>query len=281
MEKLLVSIIIPCKDETNDVKGLLDDISRQKTQFEKDIIKITNISPVSIARNTGAKKAKGQILIFVDSDIRLGDEAVLNNLVNPLLEDKSIGSVCSSILIPLDASGFQKRYAGEILHCEVPLTEKMMDIGLATSQCWAIPKGLFFKLGGFNENIIRGEDSELAVRVKKEKYRIVLASNTWCYHPSPDNIFQLVKIQFRNGLGVAFIDIFYPDLNVDIHPKGIIYFSERKTKRERLKRFFLTGLNAVIEIKLLLILSKIFYAAGYFSGAVKYKLIKSKKQKIL
>lgn len=276
MENILISIIIPCRDEKSDISGLLDDIFRQKIYLDKEIIKIINISPASKARNTGAKKAKGQILVFIDSDIRLGNEYVLDNLIQPLLRDKSIGSVCPSILIPLDASNFQRRYAKEILHCEVPIIDKMADIGLATSACWAIPKELFFSLNGFNESMIRGEDSELAVRVNAEKYRIVLAPNTWCYHPSPDNIFELIKTQFRNGTGVAFVDVFYPKLNVDIHQRGIIGFSEKKTFGQRVKRFLLSLCEAIFKIKILLVFSKIFYTIGYLYGIFKFKILRKR-----
>ena len=79
MDKLLVSIIIPCQHNTDKAKGLLNDISNQKASFDREIIIIPGISPAGKARNTGAKKAKGEILIFIDCDIRLANGFVLNN----------------------------------------------------------------------------------------------------------------------------------------------------------------------------------------------------------
>ncbi len=271
---MLVSIIIPCKNERFNVQGLLEDISGQTVPFDTEVIRINNVSPVAKARNRGATSAKGDILIFIDCDMRLGNESVLHNLIKPLQEDKSIGSVCPSILLPPNASTFQHRYAREVPHCEVPEVNNITDIALATTACWAIDRKLFNRLGGFNEHIIRGEDSELAVRLISSGQRIVLAPNTWCYHPVPDSMRQLIKINFRNGVGVCSVDTFYPHLNIDIHPKGIVGYSERKTLFERVRRFLLSAFEAVIKGKVLLLLSKIFYASGYFFGTLKYRLSK-------
>jgi GT2 family glycosyltransferase len=273
---MLVSIIIPCKDEKVNVQGLLDDISAQIISFDIEIIRITDVSPASKARNMGTEKAKGAVLVFIDCDMRLGNQSVLDNIVRPLQDDRSIGSVCPSILIPTEASEFQVRYAREVPHCEVPVVDKLTDIGLATTGCWAIRRDVFVQLGGFNEHIIRGEDSELAVRLKKAGYRIVLAPHTWCFHPSPDNIRQLIKTNLRNGIGVAFVDMFYPDLNVDVHAQGILYSSERKTVPGRIKRFLLQGIEATLRMKIIFLASKLFYALGYYYGFLKYRIVKKK-----
>lgn len=278
---MLVSIIIPCKDEKANISGLLKDISSQKVSFDTEVIKITNVNPPGKARNTGAKKAKGDIFVFIDCDIRLSNESVLTNLIKPLLEDKTIGTVTSSIRIPPNASKFQVRYAKEVPHSEYPIVDKVRDIGLATTQCWAIFSDIFLKLGGFNKDIIRGEDSELSFRLKKAGYRIVLAPHTWCYHPLPDNIIQLIKTQFRNGVGVAFVDVLYPTLNIDIHPDGILYFSEKKSIFERAIRFLRDLFQAIFKMKILLLLAKIFYVLGYFYGVFKYRILKYKVSRYL
>jgi len=272
--KRTVSIIIPCRDKKDNINGLLKDISSQRVSFDKEVIKITNISPPGKARNAGARKAKGEVLIFIDCDIRLGNNSFLANLVNQLIEDKNIGAICSAIRIPPDSSWFQIRYAGEIAHSESPIVDKLTDVQVASSACLAIRKDLFFQIGGFNEDIIRGEDSVLSFRIQKAGYRVVLAPNTWCYHPQPGGIIQLIKTQFRNALGVAFADTFYPELNLDVHPKGIVCFSEKKNKLERTNRFLLTWLEAVIRMKILFLLSRIFYTFGYAYGIFKYRIVR-------
>jgi glycosyltransferase involved in cell wall biosynthesis len=276
MPEKLVSIIIPCKDKSHDISGLLNDISVQKKSFDTEVIRITAVSPPGRARNMGAKKACGQILVFIDCDIRLGNDYYLSNLVGALEGAGNTGAACASLRLPKDASGFQLRYAKEIAHCESPIVDKPIEVFVAASACFAISKELFSSLRGFNENIIRGEDSELSLRLNKAGYRIVLAANTWCYHPAPGNIRQLAKINFRNGAGVAFVDTFYPELNIDVHPQGIDRFSSRKTIMERGKRFVSAGFAAIIKKNNLLVLAKINYLAGYAYGVFKYRVFRFK-----
>lgn len=273
MDKL-VSIIIPCKDESRDISGLLKDISVQEKTFDTEVIRITGIAPPGKARNMGVNKACGSILIFIDCDIRLGNEKYLANLVENLSKDNNIGAVCASLRLPPEASSFQLRYARQVLHCESPIVNKLTDVFTASSACFAIPKSIFLELGGFNENIIRGEDSELTARLIKAGYRAVLAPDTWCFHPPPANLCQLLETNFRYGLGASFVDAFYPGLNIDVHPQGVVYFSSRKTIPERIKRFFLSGCGAIVKMKNLLIMAKLSYAAGYVYGILKHRFLK-------
>ena len=159
-------------------------------------------------------------------------------------------------------------------HSESPIVNKLTDVEVATSQCCAVVKDVFFKLFGFNENIIRGVDPEFSSRIRNAGYRTVLAPHTWCYHYHPDNTGQPVKIHFRDGSAVAYIDIFYPELNVDVNPRGILYFSERKSKIKRIQRFFLAFFDAIFQRRFLLLLAKFIYVIGYFYGIVKYKILR-------
>jgi GT2 family glycosyltransferase len=266
-----ISVIIPARSEKDPVAGLLDDIKNQKADLEVEVIRITGVSPVALARNKGAGQAKGEILCFIDSDIRLGDENYLANLARSLEQDKRIGAVCASLRLPSDASLFQKRYVSEIAHYQHPIVEEPVEVFVAASACFAVTRELFLYLNGFDEKIVRGEDSEFSWRLLQAGYRIMLAPRTWCYHPAPDNISELIRINVRNGLGVAFVDTFYPHLNIDVHPETITKFSSPKSKGQRLKRFILSGLKAIVSLKFLLVLSKLFYMAGYVWGLFRYR----------
>ncbi len=275
MSNTIVSVIIISRAK-DDLSGLLRDIETQQLSCQTEVITIIGIAPPGKARNEGAKKAKGEILAFLDSDIRLGDDLYLANLVKALAVDPAPGAACASLRLPPQTSAFQKCYAREIAHNETPVVDVMTEVYVVPSACFAIQAEVFTKLGGFNEAMIRGEDSELTARIRKAGYRTVLAPQTWCLHPCPDNFWQLARTNIRNGAGVAFVDTRYPQLNSDIHPAGITHYSAPKTRPERALRFFRTGIKAFSQGKILLVSAKFYYALGYSYGLVKYKVLKEK-----
>lgn len=266
---MLVSIIIPCKSETSDITALLDDISRQETACDTEVIRIAGVSPSGKARNLGAEKAKGDILLFLDNDVRLGNRMLIDNMVKHLIHSNDIGIICSSVRIPEDASTFQRRYAREVPHTESPVVPDLTDVSVATSACCAIRTGDFIRIGKFNEKIIRGVDPEFSFRVSQAGLRVVLAAGTWCYHPAPANMIQLMKISFRNGRSVCFVDRFYPALNIDVPPEGITYASQHMTLMKRAKRFIASTCSAAAGGRVLLLSSKLFYTIGYFYGMLR------------
>lgn len=270
---MLVSIIIPCRDKETDITGLSQDIVGQKISFDTEIIRVDSISPSGKARNTGAQKAKGEVLIFIDCDIRLGNESVLANIVNPLIKDSNIGGVSTSVRLGKGVSRFQIRYAKEIPHCESPIVDKLTDVGVASTQCLAIYKHVFSKVGELNQEILRGVDSEFSRRLQEAGYRTVLAPNTWCYHGTPENFVSLAQFSLRDGQAVAFIDVFYPSLNVDVDPRGITHFADKKSKLARGVRFISSFFKALFQGKLLLLSVKLIYAVSYLYSFVKYNFL--------
>lgn len=272
MQKIsLISIVIPSRDASRkeNIAKLLDDISKQKIEADVEICQIQGVSPSGKARNMAAEKAKGNILVFVDDDIRIPDEQALACLIQPLLEDDSIGISFCSLSIPPDSSAFQIRYAKEIPRSEIPVVDKLTDAGAMSTHLCAIRKDLFFKMGGFNEQLKRGEDPEFSYRLKNAGYRLVLVAKTWCYHPVPKNIPEVIRLNFRNGQSSAFADRYYPQLNIDVNPKSIIYPTQIRSKIYRIRRFVLQFFSSIFTAKLLLMLSKITYAFGYLSGLMK------------
>lgn len=274
MDTLLVSIIILQKDKDFNIDGLLCDISRQKTSFDHEIVRVIGVRPQGSAINEGTRRASGNIIVIMDCDIRLVHENVLANLIEPLLKQDKIGAVCASMRIPANASQFQVRYTREIPHSETPLVDTLTDVYVATSACCASFKEIFFKVGAFNGEIVRGIDSDFSLRLQEAGYRVVIAPGASFYHPPPGNMWKLFKINFRNGLGVIFVDAYYPDLVIDVDPRGVQYVAERKSKLERTQRFISSFFVSLFQGKFLLFLAKLTYAAGYFYGFFKYRILK-------
>lgn len=272
--KKLISIIIPSKDpsRTQNLKRLLDDISQQKIDFDIEICQVQGVSPSGKARNKGARDAKGEILIFMDDDIRLGHEEVLKNIITSLLKDAGIGICGVSQCIPKDSNWFQRRYAKEIPHSEHIVVSNTRDVGIVAVACCALYRDLFFKIGMFHDGLPRGVDPEFCSRVLKSGNRVVLAGDTWIYHPAPKDIKKLFKVNFRDGMATFMVDHCYPELNFDVNPKGIIYPLEKKSRIFRILRFCSQLVYSAVVVKPILLLSKLSYASGYLYGILALNL---------
>lgn len=274
-EQNLISIIIPCSSkDLEKVNNLVNQVHAQKIDAKLEVHVIKNVSPAGRARNQGADKSKGDILVFLDADIILENENVLFNIAQTVKNNKEIGVAAASVAAEKNISLFEKLYVRDIPHCISPRVSEITDVWVSTSACCAVRRDVFFEVGKFNEKIPRGQDPEFSMRIRKAGYRTVLAKGACFYHPVPKNLLQLIKINFRNGIGASFVDVYYPELNVDLDPRGIEHESIKKNIIERIIRFLGYFFTSILKLKFLLLFAKISYLAGYFAGLIKHRIFK-------
>jgi glycosyltransferase involved in cell wall biosynthesis len=142
-----------------EIAPLLDEIKNQSEQ-SLEVILVYMVSPSGKARNLGASVAKGEFLVFLDDDIRMGNDKVIANLIQVLNRDKNIGLAGASTLIPPQANRFQKRVGREIPRMVFPVVTQIMESDMVTTQCWAQRKENFSQVGPVSEVLERGVDPE-------------------------------------------------------------------------------------------------------------------------
>ena len=175
----LVSVIIPTLNEEANLEICLRSI---KNQIYKnlEIIVIDNFSKdktIEIAtkytelifqkgnersaqRNFGAQKATGYWLLFVDSD-----QEISKNLVKDAVRTTNKHKL-DAIVIPETVKG--ETFWAKCLALEKSLYQDQ-------SHLWAarfFKKSSFLKLGGFDENLIAGEDWDLHQRTIKAGFKV-------------------------------------------------------------------------------------------------------------
>ncbi len=265
---MLISVIVPSRKFDEATEALLAEIPLQKVSFPVEVVRIDGVSPSGKARNAGAQKAGGDVLVFLDNDISFGHGAVLQNIVDALLGDETIGVCGASQLIPADANAFQQRCGRELLHVEHPVVEELTEMGMVGAACCAVRKEVFVEAGRFNEELPRGVDVEFCHRIKDRGLRVVLAPRTWVYHPPARNLAELIGLSFRDGTATAYVDKFFPGLNFDVGTTPLITALQEKSAGYRALRFAKGVLRAVGELKFLRLTSKLVYASGYLWGRV-------------
>ncbi len=155
--KVLISFIIPTIRNKNLT---LKSVNEAMKHFNSEVIVVRDIwgRNASKARNEGAKRAKGEILIFCDDDIAFSQH-LLHSVIN-LLNSKN----GERFLIGI--ANFDKFFGHYCI-----------------SRFLCLKRTLFEKIGGFDENIgYMGEDVEFSIRAKMNGAIIVKINNNEILH---------------------------------------------------------------------------------------------------
>ena len=175
-----ISIIIPTFNEEEYLPQLLDSIKDQSyTDYEiiiadaqskdktREIAKsygciITEGGLPALGRNNGAKKANGELLLFLDSDLILTDDYLKDSVEE--FEEKNLG-IAITQMIPLSDKKRDK-VLHEFANRFMIMVESIKPHGAG---CYGIisRKDLHDQVGGFEESLDFGEDSDYIERIGK------------------------------------------------------------------------------------------------------------------
>ncbi len=229
-----VSVVIPTWGEARaaNVEALLDDL-RCQTLKPVQVEVVRNVAPNGRARNLGAERTTGEIVVFLDDDVRLGHERILESLANAL-QQSAFGLVGTSQVLPPDSSPFERTVARQLSRSQSPIVTTYVDSDMVTTQCCAVRRDVFTRLGGFHEGLLRGVDPEFRYRVREAGMRIVVIPNAWHYHPAPASIRALTRQAFRDGYSSSQVFQQHPEA-VIFNPEG--HVSDFQAQRSQLARY--------------------------------------------
>ena len=162
------------------------------------------------ARNLGAAKASGEILIFLDDDCEAQENWIRENLAE--LENDEVGAVSGQVVGKSNA--FFARCV-DFTNFGLCQTSNRREGRLWTAT-FGMRKDLFEMAGGFNEGIRVQEDIDLCFRLNRLGYKTVYQPEVKVSHNHNRNTMKsFLKYQFDGGK-VAGLDIEsqYPDLSL-------------------------------------------------------------------
>lgn len=265
-----LSVVIPSFDGDRDgcVPRLLEGLTAQSFQdFEINVVK--GVSPQGRAINQGVRDTTGETVVILDDDSALADERVLESLVACLDADARIGMAGASIVLSPEADAFQRRAAAQFPRFNTPAVDTTTDSDLACHGCCAIPRAVFEEVGGEREDLLRGLDPDLRVRLRAAGYRVVLAPGARIHHPLPKNFRKLLRIFFRNGFGSAYARKYRPETVYETHESlADADFRPRRSFAYRVARFPARLVWAFLRFQELRLCAYCAYAAGYLWGMV-------------
>jgi glycosyltransferase involved in cell wall biosynthesis len=212
--KDLVSFIIPTYNNEDTIEPCIQSILKQTCQKEiiavdgnstdktKDIINKYHLKLITekkrgagAARNRGSKIARGNYIAFVDADAVLPENWSVKALRILKEANKDVAGVAGPVMslgknaigMALDTLSFGKpKNIGRIYTNALNTTGVMFKIAP-------------FRNTMFDENFIRGEDTELGFRMREKGYRLLFDGELYVYHHHPTTFKGLFDKWFTYG----------------------------------------------------------------------------------
>ena len=191
-------IVLP-NERSTDNKKLLAEYCWLK------IIPTGKITRPAEKRDIGAKKAKGDILAFIDDDAYPTPNWLTNAV--KIFDKDNPAAVCGPGILPPNATFWEKVFdevlktfigSGEYSYRFVQKTKRLVDD--YPSMNFLVRKSLFTELGGFNNDYWPGEDSKLCRDlVYKKKQTIIYDPSVTVYHHRRDQLISFLKQHANYG----------------------------------------------------------------------------------
>ena len=171
----IVSVIVPTRNSAGTIRACLESIRKQtygaielivvdnhSTDATREIAKEFTLHVYakgperSAQRNFGVAQAMGVWVMVIDSDMELTPDVVASCMEVVAKTDE-----CEAVIIPEESFG-----VGFWAQCK--RLEKSFYVGNdAIEAARFFSRSLYMDLGGFNEDLVSGEDWELTARVRK------------------------------------------------------------------------------------------------------------------
>lgn len=277
----MISVIVPAYNAEKTIKGCLDALLNQDYNGNYEVIIVddgsTDSTPEIVskyqavrlirqlnagpaaARNRGASEAKGDIILFTDSDC-VPEKDWLRMMMEPFENDNSV----------IGVKGIYKTRQKEIAARFVQLEyedkydkmKKDETIDFIDTYSAAFKKDIFLSMGGYDTSfpVACAEDVDLSYRMSAGGYKMVFNPNAVVYHIHPNTLTSYLKKKYKFA--------FWRVLAVKRNPQKMVKDSHtpQSTKFELMlipliyislivSMFYNTSLAAIVFVIYLLIIS--------------------------
>ena len=185
IEECLINILEESKNFDSEIIVVDDNSSDTTTEITKKfklikLIELENNEGVGNARNIGADNAKYEILCFIDSDLIITKNSIIN-LVKKLNQDKTIGSVSAiQKVINLNTKDWSSNFVCLKSCYGFEHVEKEAEFSACASEFCVMSKEILKQVGGWKSlRNAGGEEFDLGYKINqlnKKNYKIIDAS---------------------------------------------------------------------------------------------------------
>jgi glycosyltransferase involved in cell wall biosynthesis len=273
-KKRKISAIIPVKNQPETLEILLRDLLAQQLPdgWDLEVVVVDNDSsddtpelikrfPVialheprlgpSIARNTGAARASGEIFVFIDADAVPASNDFFCKLLNKAEELGQWGGMGGPILLPPWQQNNPIAYADHMACWSAwPAFRPTAPSGFQPT-CFIVPAEVFRSVGGYNEEIRVLEDLDLQTRIidsgrnnssgDDTDLPMYFVQELGVYHHARSSLWRTIKHSWYWGL---------PTRDAWLTPVGYrsVFLHKRVLRWLALPRLFLFRLRSPLQV---------------------------------
>lgn len=214
-ENVTLSVVIPCFNEQETIRSVIEAITGagQELAVSYEVILVDNHSnddsvriakemgalvvfsdanTVSKVRNDGVFHAKGTVLLFLDADVVIDKSWAkrFSEIISTVMDKRVVvGSHCAT---PLNTKGIFKEW-----YVQIQEDSRGTHIG---SGHMLVNHKLFLELGGFDPDLVSGEDFYFCKKAESKGCRILVDSKLIAYHLGyPTRIADFVRRERWHG----------------------------------------------------------------------------------
>ena len=153
------------------------------------------------ALNYGIQKSRGKIVVCIDADSILADDALLH-LVRPLA-DLSVGAVGGNVKVANRSKLLNLHQATEYivgLNIQRRAFSQFGCMQVISGAIGAFRKSVLVEVGGYSDDTIV-EDMDITVAIAKAGYQVKFSPNAVAYTEAPESIKDFMKQRYRWTIG--------------------------------------------------------------------------------
>lgn len=230
-----ISVIVPVRNRPEEIKACL--LSLGKLDYPPDkleiiavddascdhtveVIKRFNVRLISLeknrqapyCRNLAAQKANGEILAFLDSDC-VASPSWLKELV-PAFKDTAVCAVGGRIDSFFNTTGldrYEQVKSSLIIGNHVRRSSEREKFFYVPSCNLLVKKNVFHTVGGFNPDLVVGEDVDLCWRLQDAGHSIEFRPDGTIFHRHRNKISAFCRRRFDYGTSEPLLQKLHPD----------------------------------------------------------------------
>lgn len=213
-----ISVIIIAKNSAATIRKCLESIFNQTYEPDEvvvvygnsidDTLKIVKQFPVKLfsepglgygyARNIGIQKAEGDIIFFIDSDCYAEPDWIEKIL--PHFQNSDVAAVTGKLHLWNHEHACARFLAYVGGRMEMPLQHRFVEI--APTMNLAIRRDLISDIGEFDENLVRGEDTDFTYRLTR-KHKLLYEPQAVVWFRGSPNVWAASRKCINHFIGVG------------------------------------------------------------------------------